>query len=304
MIARTNAADRGRAIFPGIATPLALVVPQLALLSVFFYWPAIKAITWTFTIEQPFGGGSTFVGFRNIAEILASPAYLRSAWLTLLFTIIVTMGSILISGLVAIFAQRELKGIGAVRAALIWPYAIAAPAAAVTFGYLFDPHVGPLSVLNDWRPGTWDPQLNGMHAFIMVSVVAIWKNLSYNFVVLLAAFLAVPRNLVEAAAIDGASFGRRALDIFVPLAAPALFFLLVMNMLSAFTDVFGIVHVMTQGGPGGATNFLVYKIYVDGFVGADLSSSSAQSLLLMLVVVCLSSAQFYLVERRIHYSAD
>jgi sn-glycerol 3-phosphate transport system permease protein len=303
-MAHTNPADRGRAIFPGIATPLALVVPQLALLGVFFYWPAIKALTWTFTIEQPFGDGSTFVGFRNIAEILASPAYLRSAWLTLVFTVIVTVGSIVIAGIVAIFAQREIKGIGAIRAALIWPYAIAAPAAAVTFSYLFDPHAGPLALINDWHPGAWDPHLNGLHAFVMVSVVAIWKNLSYNFVVLLAAFLAVPRNLVEAAAIDGASFAKRAIDIFVPLAAPALFFLFVMNMLSAFTDAFGIVHVMTQGGPGGATNFLVYKIYVDGFVGADLSASSAQSVLLMLVVVCLSAAQFYLVERRIHYTPD
>lgn len=300
-VAQGAAGDR-RAVFGERGLPAGLVIPQLALLTVFFYWPTVKALAWSFTIEQPFGGGSVFVGLQNVEEILASPTYLRSAGLTLLFTAIVTPLSIAIAAVVALFAARPLPFVGWVRAALIWPFAIAAPAAAVTFDYLFDPRVGPLAALNDLSPGLWDPYLNGAHAFAMVAAVAVWKNLSYNFVILLAAFLAVPQTVIQAAVLDGAGFRRRAWDVVLPLASPALFFVLVINALSAFTDVFGIVHVMTQGGPGGATNFLVYKIYIDGFVGADLSASSAQSLLLMLVVVGFTVAQFRLIERRVHYA--
>ena len=204
--------------------------------------------------------------------------------------------------ILALFVDRVIRGLVAYRATLMWPYAIAAPAVAVAFQFIFQPGVGFFAFLNDIWPGIWDPAIDGYDALVMVIIAASWKSITYNFIFFLAGLQSIPKTFVEAAALDGADPIQRFFTIVFPLLSPTFFFLLVINVTDSFTEGFGIINVMTQGGPGGATNILVYKLYQDGFIGLDLSSSSAQSVILMVLVILLTFVQFRWIERRIHYA--
>ena len=291
-----------RVIFKHQRLPYLLILPELLIILVFFYWPSIKAIFWSLTLEPPFGGPAQWVGLDNFRELLDSEEYYSSAGVTLLFafwTTLISMGSALI---LALFVDRVIRGLVAYRATLMWPYAIAAPAVAVAFQFIFQPGVGFFAFLNDIWPGIWDPAIDGYDALVMVIIAASWKSITYNFIFFLAGLQSIPKTFVEAAALDGADPIQRFFTIVFPLLSPTFFFLLVINVTDSFTEGFGIINVMTQGGPGGATNILVYKLYQDGFIGLDLSSSSAQSVILMVLVILLTFIQFRWIERRIHYA--
>jgi len=291
-----------RAAFEARWLPLWLVAPQMLIVFVFFYWPAAQALWWSFTIEPPFGGPAEFVGLANLRAIASSPEYWRVVWITLAFSAATTGLALFLGLILAIFADRGLRGLVAYKTVLMWPYAVAAPAAAVVFKFIFEPNVGMVVPINQAFPGIWNPLLDGRDAFLMVVLVAAWKSITFNFVFFLAGLQAMPKSLVEAAALDGAGPVRRFFDIVFPLLTPTLFFLVVLNVVESFTEGFGIVNVMTAGGPGGATTTMVYKVYSDGFQGLDYSGSSAQSLIIMMMVIGLTFVQFRFVERKVAYA--
>ena len=291
-----------RVIFKPQRLPYLLILPELLIILVFFYWPSIQAIFWSFTLEPPFGGPAQWVGLDNFRELLETEEYYSSAGVTLLFAFWTTLISMGLALILALFVDRVIRGLVAYRATLMWPYAIAAPAVAVAFQFIFQPGVGFFAFLNDIWPGIWDPAIDGYDALVMVIIAASWKSITYNFIFFLAGLQSIPKTFVEAAALDGADPIQRFFTIVFPLLSPTFFFLLVINVTDSFTEGFGIINVMTQGGPGGATNILVYKLYQDGFIGLDLSSSSAQSVILMVLVILLTFVQFRWIERRIHYA--
>jgi sn-glycerol 3-phosphate transport system permease protein len=278
-----------------------LVVPQALLVFTFFYWPTGAALFWAFTLEQPWGGGNQFVGFDNFLTVFADPFYWRSVLRSLVFALAASALAMGIALLMALFCDRQLRGYSYYRTALVWPFAVAAPAAAVAFRYVFAPEAGVFSALNQLYPNLWNPAMNGTHAMIMIIIAYAWKYVAYNFIFFLAGLQAIPRALLEAGAMDGAGVLRRMRDIQLPLLTPTFFFLLVINLTDSFVDSFGIVDITTEGGPAKATELMVYKIYFDGFRGLDYSGAAAQSIVLMLLVVSLTFVQFRYVERRIHY---
>jgi sn-glycerol 3-phosphate transport system permease protein len=290
-----------RAIFTNRALGRALIVPQLVLVFTFFYWPAGEALFWAFTLQRPWGGGNEWVGLANFAAVLGDPVYWGSVVRSLAFALATTAIAVGFALLLALLADRELRGHRVYRAVLVWPYAIAAPALGLAFRFILAPDAGLLSAVNRIWPGLWDPTISGTDAMVAVIVAFAWKYVGYNFVFLLSALQAVPRSLVEAAAMDGAGVVRRMRDIQVPLLTPTLFFILVLNITDSFQDSFGIVDIMTGGGPARATELMVYKIYFDGFKGLDYSGAAAQSIVLMLIVIGLTFVQFRFIERRVHY---
>jgi sn-glycerol 3-phosphate transport system permease protein len=290
-----------RAIFTNRALGRALIVPQLVLVFTFFYWPAGEALFWAFTLQRPWGGGNEWVGLANFAAVLGDPVYWGSVVRSLAFALATTAIAVGFALLLALLADRELRGHRVYRAVLVWPYAIAAPALGLAFRFILAPGAGLLSAVNRIWPGLWDPTISGTDAMVAVIVAFAWKYVGYNFVFLLSALQAVPRSLVEAAAMDGAGVVRRMRDIQVPLLTPTLFFILVLNITDSFQDSFGIVDIMTGGGPARATELMVYKIYFDGFKGLDYSGAAAQSIVLMLIVIGLTFVQFRFIERRVHY---
>jgi sn-glycerol 3-phosphate transport system permease protein len=290
-----------RALFRSPWMPWALALPQLLIIFVFFYWPTGEALYWAFTLEQPWGGGNAFVGLQNFIGVFTDPNYWHSVRISVLYAVATTLLAIGVSAVLAMFVDRELRFTRGYRLALIWPYAIAAPAIGVIFRFVFDPRSGVLSFLNLASPGLWDPVLNGNHAVVMLVLAGAWQLVSYNFVFLLAGLQSIPRGLVEAAAMDGAGPVRRMRDLQIPLLAPTLFFLVIINLTDSFTHSFALVDVMTAGGPARATDLMVYKIYADGFKGLDYSGAAAQSIILMLLVIVLTFIQFRFVERRLHY---
>jgi sn-glycerol 3-phosphate transport system permease protein len=290
-----------RAIFTNRALGRALIVPQLLLVFTFFYWPAGEALFWAFTLQRPWGGGNEWVGLANFAAVLGDPVYWGSVVRSLVFALATTGIAIGFALLLALLADRELRGHRLYRTVLVWPYAIAAPALGLAFRFILAPDAGLLSAVNRIWPGLWDPTISGTDAMVAVIVAFAWKYVGYNFVFLLSALQAVPRSLVEAAAMDGAGVVRRMRDIQVPLLTPTLFFILVLNITDSFQDSFGIVDIMTGGGPARATELMVYKIYFDGFKGLDYSGAAAQSIVLMLIVIGLTFVQFRFIERRVHY---
>ncbi|MGE0421379.1 MAG: sn-glycerol-3-phosphate ABC transporter permease UgpA [Reyranellaceae bacterium] len=286
---------------PGLA--LLLVAPQLLIILVFFFWPAAQALYQAFTLVHPFGQSTQFVGLANFERLFATPEYRASLAVTAIFSI-ATAGLALSMGLVlAVFVDRVARGATFYRTAVIWPYAVAPVLSGALWLFLFHPFYGAVAFALKRAGVAWNPLLDGADAMALVVLAAAWKQVSYNFVFLVAGLQAIPRSLVEAAAIDGAGPGKRFVTIVLPLLAPVGFFLLVVNLVYAFFDTFGVIAAITQGGPGGATNILVYKVYADGFIGQDLGSSAAQSLVLMAVVVALTWAQFRFLERRIQYGA-
>ncbi|MBO9098265.1 MULTISPECIES: carbohydrate ABC transporter permease [unclassified Rhizobium] len=276
-------------------------VPQILLIFTFFYWPAGQAVFWSLTLQQPWGGGNTWVGFDNFKALLSNADYWNSVTRSMVFAAISTTAAMSIGLLLAALTDRQLRGSNFYRVVLIWPYGIAAPALALGFRFILAPQAGIVAVVNQWWPGIWDPGLNGADAMASVIIAFSWKYIGYNFIFFLAAFQGIPRSLIEAAAMDGSSVLRRFKDIQFPLITPTIFFLLVINITESFQDSFGIVDIMTSGGPANATNLMVYKIYSDGFKGLDFSGAAAQSIILMVLIVLLTIFQFRFIERRVHY---
>ncbi|MDG4880876.1 MAG: ABC transporter permease subunit [Mesorhizobium sp.] len=276
-------------------------VPQLLLIFTFFYWPAGQAVYWSLTLQQPWGGGNIWVGLDNFRSILANADYWNSITASMIFAGISTGLAMVIALVLAALTDRQLAGSWLYRVVLIWPYGIAAPALALAFRFILAPEAGFMAAVNKFWPGFWDPGLNGADAMASVIIAFSWKYVGYNFIFFLAALQAIPRSLIEAAAMDGSGVVRRFWDIQFPLITPTIFFLLVINITESFQDSFGIVDIMTAGGPANATNLMVYKIYSDGFKGLDYSGAAAQSIILMLLIVLLTIVQFRFIERRVHY---
>ncbi|MDX8455485.1 sugar ABC transporter permease [Mesorhizobium sp. VK9D] len=276
-------------------------VPQLLLIFTFFYWPAGQAVYWSLTLQQPWGGGNIWVGLDNFRSILSNADYWNSITASLIFAGISTGLAMFIALVLAVLTDRQLAGSWLYRVVLIWPYGIAAPALAMAFRFILAPEAGFMAFVNQFWPGFWDPGLDGTDAMASIILAFSWKYVGYNFIFFLAAFQAIPRSLIEAAAMDGSGVIRRFWDIQFPLITPTIFFLLVINITESFQDSFGIVDIMTAGGPANATNLMVYKIYSDGFKGLDYSGAAAQSIILMLLIVLLTIFQFRFIERRVHY---
>jgi sn-glycerol 3-phosphate transport system permease protein len=292
---------RRKVIFPGTLLPYMLLAPQLAITVVFFFWPAGEAVWFSFLRQDAFGISTQFVGLENFEDLFADPLYLQVVRNTLVFSIAVTglaMGSAL---LLAVLADRHIRGRGAYRTLLIWPYAVAPAVAAVLYIFLFHPNIGLLGRALNGAGIAWDYRLNGDQAMLVVVLAAAWKQVSYNFLFFLAGLQSIPRSVLEAAAIDGARPLRRFWTVVFPLLSPTTFFLLVINLTYAFFDTFGIIDAATQGGPGKETSILVYKVYYDGFKAMDLGGSAAQSVVLMVIVVVLTVVQFRFVEKKVNY---
>jgi sn-glycerol 3-phosphate transport system permease protein len=291
-----------RPAFPNKLLPYLLVAPQIAITVVFFFWPTSQAIYQSLLQEDPFGLRSIFVGLDNFRIVLSDPNYVNSIRVTVVFSAATAILALAIGLLLAVMADKAIKLRGLYRTLLIWPYAVAAAIAGMLWLFLFNPSFGTLAMFVRYLGIPWDPLLNGDHAMILVVGAAVWKQISYNFLFFVAGLQAIPKSLIEAAAIDGAVGARRFWAIVFPLLAPTSFFLLVINTVYAFFDTFGIIHAVTGGGPAKATETLVYKVYQDGFVSLQLGFSSAESVILMCIVVALTAFQFRYVERRVHYA--
>jgi len=290
-----------RATFNSTWLAAALIAPQLALVFIFFYWPAAQSLFWALTLEPPFGGGNQFVGMQNFNTVFSDGNYWNSVRVSILFALCSTCLTLAMSLLLATFVDRQLAGYRIYRFAYFWPYAIAAPAVGLAFRFIFAPDAGFVSAINKVFPNLWNPALDGWDAFILIVIANSWKMTAYSFIFFLAGLQSIPRTITEAAAMDGASVLRRLRDLQLPLLAPTIFFLLVINITESFVDSFGIVDITTGGGPARATDLMVYKIYSDGFKGLDYSIAAAQSIVLMVLVVSLTFVQFRYVERRVHY---
>jgi sn-glycerol 3-phosphate transport system permease protein len=281
--------------------PYLLVAPQIVITLVFFFWPSGQAIWQSVISEDAFGGNTKFVWHENFAHLFSDPNYFASARLTLVFSFLVASLGLAISLLLAVMADRIIRGASVYKTILVWPYAVAPAVAGVLFGFLFNPSVGVVAWALAAIGLEFNYVINGSQALLLVVFAAVWSQISYNFLFFLAGLQSIPKSLIEAAAIDGAGPGKRFWDIVFPLLSPTGFFLLVINIIYAFFGTFGIVGSLTQGGPGQATNILIWKVYNDGFRGQDLGGSSAQSVVLMVVVIALTFVQFRFIERRVHY---
>lgn len=288
--------------FPQKWLPWLLLAPQLLISAVFFFGPTSEAILFAFQRQDPFGLAAEFVGFDNFTSLLGDPAYRASVVTTLFFSVAVTILA-LIPGLgLALVADRGLKGMGLYRGLLMLPYAIPPSVAGIVWLFLFNPGIGIVGVWLRRLGLDWNPLLNGDQALGLVIMAAAWKQVGYNFLFFLAGLQSIPASLIDAARLDGAGPWWRFWTIILPLLSPVGFFLLITDLTYAFFETFGIIHAVTSGGPARATQILVYKIYDDGVVGLDLGSSSAQSVLLLLIVIALTAIQFRYVEKRVHYA--
>ncbi|WP_376096070.1 carbohydrate ABC transporter permease [Roseomonas sp. CCTCC AB2023176] len=290
-----------RVTFDNIPLAVALIAPQLLLVFTFFYWPTGEALYWAFTLEPPFGGDNQWVGWQNFTTVFGDALYWNSVRTSVIFALASTAMAMGIALLLALFVDRQLPGYKAYRFLYFLPYAVAAPAVGLAFRFIFAPDAGLISAVNAFFPGIWNPALDGNDALILVTVANAWSMVAYNFVFFLAGLQSIPRSLTEAAAMDGSGAVRRMRDIQLPLLAPTVFFLIVINVTDSFVNSFGIVDIMTGGGPARATDLMVYRIYSDGFRGKDYSLAAAQSIVLMLLIVVLTFVQFRYVERRVHY---
>jgi sn-glycerol 3-phosphate transport system permease protein len=290
-----------RAIFGGTLLPLALLVPQLVIIAVFFYWPASQAVWQSFLQQDAFGLKVSFVGLDNYRDLLTNPEYFRSVATTAVFTALVATLSLSIALALAVQADKAIRGAAIYKTLLIWPYAVAPAVAGVLWLFLFQPSLGLVAGGLRALGYDWNPLLIGAHGMTLVVLAAAWKQISYNFLFFLAGLAAIPRSVYEAAAIDGASRTRRFWTITFPLLSPTAFFLLVVNVVYVFFDTFGIIDTATQGGPAKATETLVYKVYSDGKLGADLGGSAAQSVILLAIVMALTAIQFRYIERKVTY---
>ncbi|GIR89875.1 MAG: glycerol-3-phosphate transporter permease [Pseudomonadota bacterium] len=278
-----------------------LIAPQILITLIFFIWPAAQALYQSFLVEDAFGLGSEFVWFENFIFLFEDEYYLDSFGRTALFSFLVAFVSMSFSLILAGFAERVIRGELIYKSLLIWPYAVAPVLAGALWIMLFDPSLGLITYYLKYFDVEWNYKLNGTQAMILVVLASAWKQVAYNFLFFLAGIHAIPKSMIEAAALDGSGPIKRFWTIIFPLISPVTFFLLVINTVYAFFDTFGIIHVMTQGGPANSTEILVYKVYNDGFIGLDLGGSAAQSVILMFIVISLTFFQFRFIEKKVEY---
>lgn len=290
-----------RVVFQHRALPYLLVAPQLLITLVFFIWPAGQALFQSLLLEDAFGLSTKFVWFENFGRLFADPNYLRAFRVTLVFSAATAGLALGLALLLATMADEVIRGAVGYKTLLMAPYAVAPAVAGVLWLFMFDPSVGIFAYLLRGLGYTWNHRLNGGQALCLVILAAAWKQISYNFLFFLAGLQAIPRAVIEAAAMDGAGPGKRFWRIVFPLLSPTTFFLIVVNVVYAFFDTFGIIHAVTSGGPAKATETLVFKVFNDGFIGLDLGGSAAQSVVLMAIVVGLTVGQFRYLERRVQY---
>ncbi len=290
-----------RVVFRSAWLPYVLVAPQIAITVIFFFWPAAQAVYYSFLLQDAFGLKSQFVWFQNFVDLLRDTNYLSSFRTTAVFSFLVAASGIAISLLLATMANAVVRGALVYKTLLIWPYAVAPAIAGILWAFLFAPSIGIVTYYLKWIGLDWNWMMHSPQAMLLVVVASTWKQISYNFLFFLAGLQSIPKSLIEAAAIDGAGPFRRFWTIVFPLLSPTTFFLLVINIVYAFFDTFGVIDATTQGGPGNATEILVYKVYYDGVKAADLGGSSAQSVILMFIVISLTVVQFRFVERKVQY---
>jgi sn-glycerol 3-phosphate transport system permease protein len=290
-----------RTTFPSRWLPYALLAPQIAITLVFFIWPAYQALIQSVQRQDAFGFSTVFVGLENFRRLLADPNYLNALQVTLVFSVAVTAVSMGLALLLAVMVNRMLRSRSTYTTLMVWPYAVAPALAGNLWWFIFSPNIGILPYMLKMLGYDWNHRISATDAMILVVIAAAWKQISYNFLFFLAGLQSIPHSLIEAAAIDGASPFKRFWTIVFPLLSPTTFFLMVVNVTYAMFDTFGVIHATTQGGPAQATNILVYKVYMDGFVGLNLGSSAAQSVILMAIVIALTVIQFRYIERRVQY---
>jgi len=290
-----------RVVFRSAWLPWVLIAPQVLVITVFFFWPAAQALLLSVQQSDAFGTSVEWVGLDNFRNLWNDETYLASFYTTAIFSTLVAVLGIGLSLMLAVFADRIVKGALVYKTLLIWPYAVAPAVAGVLWLFMFTPSVGVVSYWLRTMGVDWNHLLDSRHAMTLVVMAAVWKQISYNFLFFLAGLQSIPKSLIEAAAIDGARAWRRFWTIVFPLLSPTTFFLLVINIVYAFFDTFGIIDAATQGGPGKETSILVYKVYYDGFKAMDLGGSAAQSVVLMVIVVVLTVVQFRFVEKKVNY---
>ena len=290
-----------RVLFRSSWLPWALLLPQLVIIGVFFFWPASQALLQSLQMEDAFGTTREWVGLENFRRLFDDPGYLESFKITALFSALVAAIGISLSLVLAVFADRIVRGAMAYKTLLILPYAVAPAVAGVLWVFLFSPSIGVVAYYLQKAGYNWNHLMNENQAMAMIVIASVWKQISYNFLFFLAGLQSIPRSLIEAAAVDGAGPWRRFWTIQLPLLSPTTFFLLVINVVYAFFDTFGIIDSMTAGGPGQSTSILVYKVYQDGFKALDLGGSAAQSVILMFIVIALTVIQFRYVEKKVQY---
>ncbi|MBP8276896.1 MAG: sn-glycerol-3-phosphate ABC transporter permease UgpA [Propionivibrio sp.] len=290
-----------RVVFKSNWLPWVLIAPQVFIIGAFFFWPAAQALLQSMQQSDAFGTSIEWVGLENFRNLWNDPTYLASFYTTAIFSISVAVIGISLSLLLAVYADRVVKGGLFYKTLLIWPYAVAPAVAGVLWLFMFSPGVGVVAYGLRAMGIEWNHLLNSTHAMTLVVMAAVWKQISYNFLFFLAGLQSIPRSLIEAAAIDGAGPWRRFWTIVFPLLSPTTFFLLVINVVYAFFDTFAIIDSATQGGPGKDTAILVYKVYYDGFKAMDLGGSAAQSVVLMVIVIALTVVQFRFVEKKVTY---
>jgi len=281
--------------------PYLLVAPQIIITVVFFIWPASQAVYQSLLLEDPFGLKSEFIWFENYVELFTDGIYFSTFLRTIFFSSLVAFLSLSIALILAAMADHVVRGTTIYRTLLIWPYAVAPVVAGTIWMFIFDPTLGIVSYMLHFVGYDWNHRLNGDQAMALVVLAATWKQISYNFLFFLAGMQSIPKSLIEAAAIDGAGPAKRFWTIIFPLISPTTFFLMVMNIVYAFFETFGIIHAVTKGGPAKATEILVYKVFNDGFIGLDLGGSAAQSVILMILVITLTIIQFKYIERKVEY---
>jgi sn-glycerol 3-phosphate transport system permease protein len=291
---------RRRVIFPNKILPYVLLAPQLVITVIFFFWPAAQAIYYSLLLQDPFGLRTQFVWLENFRTILTDPLYLGSVQVTIIFSTAVAALPMGVALLLAVMADRKIRATRVYRTLLMWPYAVAPAVAASLWLFIFHPDIGVIGRGLNNMGFYWDYKLNGHQALLLVILASSWKQVSYNFLFFLAGLQAIPRSVIEAASMD-AGPGRTFWGIIFPLLSPTTFFLLVVNVVYAFFDTFGVIHALTDGGPAKATETLIYKVYTDGVMNLDLGGSSAQSVILMVVVITLTALQFRFIERKVHY---
>ncbi len=290
-----------RVLFKSRWLPWLLIAPQMAVILVFFFWPAAQALYWSTLQQDAFGTSVEFVGLDNFHALFADDSYLASFKTTAVFSVAVAAVGLTASLLLAVMADRVVKGAALYKTLLVWPYAVAPAVAGVLWLFMFAPSIGVVSYALKAMGLEWNHLLNGTHAMTLIVMAAVWKQISYNFLFFLAGLQSIPKSLIEAASMDGAGPWRRFWTVQFPLLTPTTFFLLVINIIYVFIDTFAIVDAATSGGPGKDTAILVYKVYFDGFKALDLGASATQSVVLMTILVALTVVQFRYVEKRVHY---
>jgi len=291
-----------RVVFNNRILPYFLLLPQLIIPTIFFFWPSSQAIYQSVLKQDPFGLRTQFVWLDNFQTVLSDPLYIEAVQVTVVFSVLVTLFVMTLALFFAVMADRQIRGAQTYKTLLLWPYALAPAVAAVLWNFIFHPSIGLFGkALNSWGLH-WDYQLNGAQALLLIILASSWKQIAHNFLFFLAGLQSIPTSVVEAAMIDGASSWKLFRTILFPLISPTTFYLITINMVFAFFDTFGVIHAMTHGGPGRSTTTLMYKVYMDGYVNLNLGQSAAQSVILMLIVSALVWMQFRFMEGKVHYA--